>query len=138
MLGLLYNSIRLLGLNQQQIIDNIKMEHSQEMSVLRQKLEQDARQLEIKFQNRMEAQRNELEKRRYDRLESSILFFFDSIILYRKSDLQEIDSNDQQHVTVLRANHDHAIIDLKNYFNDIILNNMTLISSMKVISFKKI
>lgn len=53
-------------------------------------------------------------------------------LLNRKNDLKEIDTNDQEHVAVLRANHDHAIIDLKNYFNDIILNNMTLINAMKV------
>jgi hypothetical protein len=76
-------------------------------------LEQESRQLEIKFQNKMEVQRNELEKR-------------------RRNDLQEIDVKDQQHTAVLKTNHEQALIDLKNYFNDIVLNNMTLITSMKV------
>lgn len=109
----LKEEIRLLNLNQQQVLDSLRVEHAQEVSSLKKDIEQGARQLEIKFQNRMEAQRGELEKR-------------------RKSELQEKDDKDQQHVSVLRTNHDHAIIDLKNYFNDIILNNMTLISSMKV------
>lgn len=74
--------------------------------------EQEARELEIKFQNRMEAQRTELEMR-------------------RRNDLQEIDLKDQQHIAELRTNNDHAMIDLKNYYNDIILNNMTLITAMK-------
>ena len=110
----LKEEIRQLSLKQQITVDKIKTEHSQEMSILRKKLEQEARQLETKFQNQVETQRNELEKR-------------------RRHDLQETDSKDQQHLAVLKKNHEQAIIDLKNYFNDIILNNITLITSMKVI-----
>ncbi len=110
----LKEEIRQLSLKQQITLDKIKTDHSQEMSILRKKLEQEARQLEIKFQNQAEVQRNELEKR-------------------RRNDLQETDTKDQQHLAVLKKNHEQAIIDLKNYFNDIILNNMTLITSMKVI-----
>lgn len=109
----LKEEIRHFSLQEQLIVDKIKMEHSQELSALRKNLEQAARQLEIKYQNQMDALRNELEKR-------------------RRNDLQNIDSKDQQHLAVLKANHEHAIINLKNYFNDIILNNMTLITSMKV------
>ena len=109
----LKEELRQLTLNQQLNIDILKLEHSQQMSNLKMSLEQESRQLEVKFQNKMEAQRNELEKR-------------------RRNDLQEIDVKDQQHVGVLKTNHEQALIDLKNYFNDIVLNNMTLITSMKV------
>lgn len=83
------------------------------MSALRKKHEKEARDLEKKYQDQLDEQRNELEKR-------------------RRNDLQEIDTKDQQHVSVLIANHEQAMIDLKNYFNNIILNNMTLITTMKV------
>lgn len=109
----LKEELRQLQLNQQLNIDILKLEHSQQISNLKMSLEQESRQLEIKFQNKMEIQRNELEKR-------------------RRNDLQEIDVKDQQHTAVLKTNHEQALIDLKNYFNDIVLNNMTLITSMKV------
>ncbi len=109
----LKEEIRQLSLQQQLSVDKIKLEHSKKISEMRKGLEHEARQLEIKFQNQTEAQRNELEKR-------------------RRSDLQDIDAKDQQHLAVLKTNHEQAIINLKNYFNDIILNNMTLITSMKV------
>lgn len=106
--------LRQLSLRQQLTIDKIKMEHLQEMSALRKNIEQESRELEIKFQNQTDTLRNELEKR-------------------RRNDLQETDIKDQQHLAILKKNHEKAIIDLKNYFNDIILNNMTLITSMKVL-----
>jgi hypothetical protein len=109
----LKEEIRQLSLQQQLTVDKIKLEHSKKMSEMRKSLEHEARQLELKFQNQTEAQRNELEKR-------------------RRSDLQDVDTKDQQHLAVLKINHEQAIINLKNYFNDIILNNMTLITSMKV------
>ena len=109
----LKEELRQLTLNQQLSIDVIKLEHSQQMSQLKMNLENESRQLEIKFQNKLEVQRNDLEKR-------------------RRNDLQEIDFKDQQHSAVLKANHEQALIDLKNYFNDIVLNNMTLLTSMKV------
>ncbi|KZS09050.1 Growth arrest-specific protein 8 [Daphnia magna] len=108
----LKEEIRHLSLQEQLTVDKIKMEHSKELSAMRKNLEQEARQLEIKYQNQTDALRNELEKR-------------------RRNDLQNIDTKDQQHLAVLKANHEQAIINLKNYFNDIILNNMTLITSMK-------
>lgn len=107
--------LRQLSLKQQITIDKIKMEHLQEMSALRKNIEEEARHLEIKYQNQTDTLRNELEKR-------------------RRNDLLETDMKDQKHLAALKNNHERAIIDLKNYFNDIILNNMTLITSMKVIA----
>ena len=104
---------RQLSLAHQMTIDRLKMDHAEAMSALRKKNEKEARHLEKKYQDQLDEQRNELEKR-------------------RRNELQEIDTKDQQHVSVLIANHEKAIIDLKNYFNNIILNNMTLITTMKV------
>lgn len=111
----LKEELRQLTLKQQLIADKIKIEHSRELSLLRKNFELETRQLEIRFQNQTDTVRDELEKR-------------------RKNDLQDTDIKDQQHLAVLKKNHEQAIIDMKNYFNDIILNNMTLITSMKVMT----
>ena len=100
-------------LNQQVAVDRIKLESAGELSNIRKSMEQDVREMETKFQNRLETLRDELEKR-------------------RKADLQEVDTKNQEHVKNLKANHEKAIIDLKNCYNDIILNNMTLITALKV------
>ena len=90
------------------------MKHTQELSNIKRFLEQEARKTEITFQTRLEAIRVELENR-------------------RKNDIQDNEVNHQNHTDILQANHEQALINLKNYYNDIILNNMTLITSLKVI-----
>ena len=105
--------LRQVYLNQQVAVDRIKLESAGELSNIRKSMEQDVREMETKFQNRLETLRDELEKR-------------------RKADLQEVDTKNQEHVKNLKANHEKAIIDLKNCYNDIILNNMTLITALKV------
>ena len=105
--------MRQVYLNQQVAVDRIKLESAGELSNIRKSMEQDVREMETKFQNRLETLRDELEKR-------------------RKADLQEVDTKNQEHVKNLKANHEKAIIDLKNCYNDIILNNMTLITALKV------
>lgn len=110
---LLKENIRQLNISHQGTINRLAMEHSKEMSDVRQGLEQENRQMEIQFQKRIEVLRSELESR-------------------RKDDLQEIYMKDEQHVTLLCSNHEESIINFKNYYNDVILSNMTLINSLKV------
>ena len=109
----LKESIRQLNISHQATVDSLTMKHTKELSDVRQSLEQESRQMEIQFQKRIEALRSELETR-------------------RKNDIQEITVKDEEHVTLLRSNHEEAVVNFKNYYNDVILNNMTLINALKV------
>lgn len=105
--------LRQVYLDQQGIGNKIKLEQAQELSSVRKSMEQDVRKMEEKFQSRLETLRSELEKR-------------------RKVDVHDIEVNNQEHVRKLKESHERAIIDTKNCYNDIILNNMTLITTLKV------
>ena len=114
--SLLNKNIRQLNITQQEKVDSLTLEHAKELSHVRKSLEQETRQMEIEFQKRIEALRIELETR-------------------RKNDIQGIYAKDEQQTTLLRDNHEESIVSFKNYYNDIILNNMTLINSLKVRSY---
>lgn len=57
----------------------------------------------------------------------------------RKTDLAEVEERKNKQLDDLVTGHDKAFTDLKNYYNDITLNNLGLINSLKVcfqISYK--
>ena len=56
----------------------------------------------------------------------------DELELKRKSEIHEIEERKNQQINQLMKNHEKAFADIKNYYNDITLNNLALINSLKV------
>ena len=55
--------------------------------------------------------------------------------LRRKTETNEIIQRKDNQINTLMKNHEKAFSDIKNYYNDITLNNLALINSLKVGSF---
>merc|ERR1712194_718202 len=79
-----------------------------------QALTEDKRSLkvELKYDKKMDMLREELELR-------------------RKNEIKEIEERKNKQIHTLMRNHEKAFGDIKNYYNDITLNNMALINSLK-------
>ncbi|ENN74888.1 hypothetical protein YQE_08467, partial [Dendroctonus ponderosae] len=87
-------------------------ENEKQISVARSEFEEKAKELELK----------------YDRK------FYDlRVQLNTKHDMEisEVEERKNNHITELKKHHDKAFNEMKNYYNDITLNNLALISSLK-------
>jgi hypothetical protein len=69
--------------------------------------------MEAKYEKRLTTQRNELNLR-------------------HKMELTEVEERKNKQIAELMKNHEKAFSEIKNYYNDITLNNLALISSLKV------
>lgn len=69
--------------------------------------------IEAKYERKMRSLREELELR-------------------RKTEIHEIEERKNSQINTLMRNHEKAFSDIKNYYNDITLNNLALINSLKV------
>ena len=56
----------------------------------------------------------------------------DELDLRRKTEIHEIEERKNSQINTLMKNHEKAFSDIKNYYNDITLNNLALINSLKV------
>ena len=56
----------------------------------------------------------------------------DDLELKRKTEIHEIEERKNGQINALMKNHEKAFSDIKNYYNDITLNNLALINSLKV------
>lgn len=56
----------------------------------------------------------------------------DHLTISKQTDLAEVEERKNKQLDDLVKAHDKAFLDLKNYYNDITLNNLALISSLKV------
>ena len=52
--------------------------------------------------------------------------------LRRKTEIHEVEERKNSQINTLMKNHEKAFSDIKNYYNDITLNNLALINSLKV------
>lgn len=86
------------------------------MTNLRADFERQAREIEQKYERKMRALREELDLR-------------------RKTEIHEIEERKNSQINTLMKNHEKAFSDIKNYYNDITLNNLALINTLKVIEF---
>ena len=57
----------------------------------------------------------------------------DELDIRRKTEIHEIEERKNQQINTLMRNHEKAFSDIKNYYNDITLNNLSLINTLKVI-----
>eukprot|EP00795_Rhopilema_esculentum_P001818 gene1818-16308_t len=94
------------------IIKNLKRGKDQDITQLREDFERQAREIEAKYEKKMRALREELELR-------------------RKTEIHEIEERKNSQINTLMKNHEKAFSDIKNYYNDITLNNLALINSLK-------
>lgn len=59
----------------------------------------------------------------------------DELDLRRKTEIHEIEERKNGQINSLMKNHEKAFSDIKNYYNDITLNNLALINTLKVSVF---
>ena len=100
-------------LSHEDIIKNLKQKHDQEITLMRADFERQAKELHQKYDKKMRVIREDLE-------------------LKRKNEIHEIEERKNGQINALMKNHDKAFTEIKNYYNDITLNNLALINSLKV------
>ncbi|XP_053304482.1 dynein regulatory complex subunit 4 [Spea bombifrons] len=94
------------------VVKNLKMKQDEEITRLRNDFERQVREIETKYEKKMNILRDELELR-------------------RKTEIHEIEERKNGQINTLMKNHEKAFSDIKNYYNDITLNNLALINSLK-------
>lgn len=101
------------------VIRHLKKSHDSFVSNLREQFQQQAKEIEEKYEKKLRQLREELDIR-------------------RKTEIHEIEERKNQQINTLMRNHEKAFSDIKNYYNDITLNNLSLINTLKVISTPQI
>ncbi len=92
----------------QEILRNAKLQHSEAVERLRQSFEERVREIEKRYSDRFVALRGELHLR-------------------LKSEVTDTEERKNAQIDNLRKKHDKALTDMKNYYNDITLNNLAMI-----------
>lgn len=101
-----------MELEHQSIVKDLQLGFEKQSTKLREDLQRTARELQLKYDKKMDMLREELELR-------------------RKNEIKEIEERKNKQIHTLMRNHEKAFGDIKNYYNDITLNNMALINSLK-------
>lgn len=99
-------------LNHQEQIKNLKIQHSEEISNSRSSFSEKAKELELKFDKKFSELRSELN-------------------LKHSMEICEIEERKNTQINSLTQRHEEAYNEMKMYYNDITLNNLALISSLK-------
>ncbi|XP_014662068.1 PREDICTED: growth arrest-specific protein 8-like [Priapulus caudatus] len=99
-------------LSHEDIIKNQKLKQHSEMTVMRRDFENQMRDVETKYERRTRALRDELDLR-------------------RRTEMHEVEERKNCQINTLMKNHEKAFSDIKNYYNDITLNNLALINTLK-------
>lgn len=99
-------------LSHEDVVKNLKRGNDEEITRLRQDFERQVKEVESKYDKKMRSLREELELR-------------------RKTEIHEIEERKNGQINTLMKNHEKAFSDIKNYYNDITLNNLALINSLK-------
>ncbi|XP_012534025.1 dynein regulatory complex subunit 4 [Monomorium pharaonis] len=90
----------------------LKLHNSEEMSNMMKKFESEAIELEQKYEQKLTSQ-------------------YESLILKHRMEITEVEERKNAQIANLIKNHENAFTEMKNYYNDITLNNLSLIKSMK-------
>jgi polyhydroxyalkanoate synthesis regulator phasin len=90
--------------------------HDSFITNLREEFQNQAKEIEDKYEKKLKQLRDELDIR-------------------RKTEIHEIEERKNQQINTLMRNHEKAFSDIKNYYNDITLNNLSLINTLKVSIF---
>ncbi|KAF5925879.1 hypothetical protein HPG69_002330 [Diceros bicornis minor] len=94
------------------VMQNLRLKHSEEITKMRNDFERQVREIEAKYDKKMKMLRDELDLR-------------------RKTEIHEVEERKNGQINVLMQRHEEAFTDIKNYYNDITLNNLALINSLK-------
>ncbi|XP_062500968.1 dynein regulatory complex subunit 4-like [Corticium candelabrum] len=105
-------NIKEMELAHEEVVKALKMKHDEDISQLRADFERQSEELQKKHDKKMKALRDELELR-------------------RKTEIHEIEERKNSQIDALMRNHESAFSSIKNYYNDITLNNLALINSLK-------
>ncbi|ORY36463.1 hypothetical protein BCR33DRAFT_855207 [Rhizoclosmatium globosum] len=101
-----------LELSHEDLVKQLTAKHDIETTKMRSDFERRAKELHAKYEKKMKVVRDELE-------------------LKRKNEIHEIEERKNSQINALMKNHDKAFTEIKNYYNDITLNNLALINSLK-------
>lgn len=99
-------------LSHEDVIRNLKKSHDSFITNLREEFQNQAKEIEEKYEKKLKYLRDELDIR-------------------RKTEIHEIEERKNQQINTLMRNHEKAFSDIKNYYNDITLNNLSLINTLK-------
>ncbi|XP_046872887.1 dynein regulatory complex subunit 4 [Hypomesus transpacificus] len=99
-------------LSNENLVKGLKLKHAEEVTKTRNNFERQVREIEAKYEKKMQVLRQELDLR-------------------RKTETNEIIQRKDNQINTLMKNHEKAFSDIKNYYNDITLNNLALINSLK-------
>jgi DNA repair exonuclease SbcCD ATPase subunit len=104
--------LREFELAHEDLLRNLKQKNDQQISLLRADFERRARELHSQYEKKIKLIRDDLELR-------------------RKNEIHEIEERKNGQISALMKNHEKAFAEIKNYYNDITLNNLALINSLK-------
>ncbi|CAB1339359.1 unnamed protein product [Coregonus sp. 'balchen'] len=99
-------------LSNENLVKGLKLKNDQEITKTRNDFERQVREIEAKYEKKMQVLRQEQDLR-------------------RKTEIHEIEERKNSQINTLMKNHEKAFSDIKNYYNDITLNNLALINSLK-------
>lgn len=102
-----------IELSHEAVIKNLQLEYDKKNTQLRDELHRTAQEMQRKYETKMDLLREDLELR-------------------RKIEIKEIEERKNKQIHTLMKNHEKAFGDIKNYYNDITLNNMALINQLKL------
>ncbi|XP_074205194.1 dynein regulatory complex subunit 4 isoform X1 [Camelus bactrianus] len=94
------------------VVKNLRLKHMEEITKMRNDFERQVREIEAKYDKKMKMLRDELDLR-------------------RKTEVHEVEERKNSQISALMQRHEEAFADVRNYYNDITLNNLALISSLK-------
>ncbi|KAK4881160.1 hypothetical protein RN001_004479 [Aquatica leii] len=104
----------------QDLIKALKLKHSEDLSKVKKQFETRAKEIERKYSKKYFTIMEELEVK-------------------RRMEVSEIEERKNCQISTLINDHEKVFTEMKNYYNDITLNNLALISSLKdqILVFKK-
>lgn len=108
----LKSDMKEVEISHQDVITNLKQEHDKSVTKLRQEYERNLKEMQQKYDKNMRQLRDDLELR-------------------RKNEIHEVEERKNSHINELMKKHDKAFQEIKAYYNDITLNNLELIKSLK-------
>ncbi|XP_062442124.1 dynein regulatory complex subunit 4 isoform X4 [Rhea pennata] len=94
------------------VVKNMRLKQEEEITQLCSDFERQVKEIEAKYNKKMHMLRDELDLR-------------------RKTEIHEVEERKNSQINVLMKNHEKAFSDIKNYYNDVTLNNLALINTLK-------
>ncbi|XP_022438566.1 dynein regulatory complex subunit 4 isoform X2 [Delphinapterus leucas] len=94
------------------VVKNLRLKHAEEITKIRKDFERQVREIEAKYDKKVRMLRDELELR-------------------RKTEIHEVEERKNGQISMLMQRHEEAFTDIRNYYNEITLNNLALINSLK-------